>query len=527
MPGSRRGDNDTAQVMRAATRLLALDDPLDRAGTTVDVARDLFRADLAFLVRGVRDTSNPFGFTLLSASGAGSEALWEDEAASPFIASVLAESRPARTDLAQTTAENTLRSEGVRELMAAPIMLGADDRGTIVVCSRASVGYAAADVALLGDMAALAGSALAAAASTQTLRDAIRAADARTADAAVVRTREMQLRRLLADGADPIAVVDAIGTWVGGTVDLIPAGEGKPSLSAGRVVEVVGRGRSLGFLTLPDIDEAVFDVIVEAALPVLAAALLLRDASIVSTEYAQDALLVELLTTSDADPDDQLARAHLAGLSTEVRYMVVVVEPKRNSESPRLRRELDRLPWPQGIRSGICQGRPVLLVPEELPPDSWQPLLSGFTAGVSDSAAPVHALAAPYKRARETVSAMVALGLSASTRSAEQLGFYRILVSHMGRDELHREFSHALGDLVAEEGRRHVPLTDTLAAFLHNGQRPKQTAASLHVHVNTLYQRLEAIDAILGPGWRTPERALELQLVLHLTKNDQALRKAD
>ncbi|MCA2226345.1 helix-turn-helix domain-containing protein [Nonomuraea sp. NEAU-L178] len=37
------------------------------------------------------------------------------------------------------------------------------------------------------------------------------------------------------------------------------------------------------------------------------------------------------------------------------------------------------------------------------------------------------------------------------------------------------------------------------------------------IHVNTLYQRLAAADRLLGEGWRSPQRALELHMLLPLT----------
>lgn len=49
------------------------------------------------------------------------------------------------------------------------------------------------------------------------------------------------------------------------------------------------------------------------------------------------------------------------------------------------------------------------------------------------------------------------------------------------------------------------------------------TARSHGVHVNTLYQRLERLDAILGTDWREPDRRLELHLALRLWRLDERL----
>jgi len=48
------------------------------------------------------------------------------------------------------------------------------------------------------------------------------------------------------------------------------------------------------------------------------------------------------------------------------------------------------------------------------------------------------------------------------------------------------------------------------------GASPRRAALRLHVHANTVAQRLDRIGVLLGPDWSAPERALELQLALRL-----------
>ena len=38
----------------------------------------------------------------------------------------------------------------------------------------------------------------------------------------------------------------------------------------------------------------------------------------------------------------------------------------------------------------------------------------------------------------------------------------------------------------------------------------------LHVHVNTVVQRLDRIGSLLGADWQSPDRALEIQLALRV-----------
>ncbi|MDN5748855.1 MAG: helix-turn-helix domain-containing protein, partial [Pseudonocardia sp.] len=47
---------------------------------------------------------------------------------------------------------------------------------------------------------------------------------------------------------------------------------------------------------------------------------------------------------------------------------------------------------------------------------------------------------------------------------------------------------------------------------------PPRAARALHVHVNTVAQRLDRIASLLDGDWAQPDRALELQLALRLRR---------
>jgi DNA-binding PucR family transcriptional regulator len=54
---------------------------------------------------------------------------------------------------------------------------------------------------------------------------------------------------------------------------------------------------------------------------------------------------------------------------------------------------------------------------------------------------------------------------------------------------------------------------------------PVRTKDELHVHVNTVAQRLERIGRLLGPDWQSPPRALEIQLALRLHSMSAAVAR--
>jgi len=59
--------------------------------------------------------------------------------------------------------------------------------------------------------------------------------------------------------------------------------------------------------------------------------------------------------------------------------------------------------------------------------------------------------------------------------------------------------------------------------YLDHGRRHAASAQTLGIHVNTLYQRLETIDRLLGDGWREGHRATDLHLMLRLSASATSL----
>jgi DNA-binding PucR family transcriptional regulator len=75
-----------------------------------------------------------------------------------------------------------------------------------------------------------------------------------------------------------------------------------------------------------------------------------------------------------------------------------------------------------------------------------------------------------------------------------------------------------LGPVLDHDTTRGTDLLGTVEAWFAAGGSPRHSATALHVHVNTVAQRLERVSALLGEGWTRPDRALEVQLALHLLR---------
>ena len=73
-----------------------------------------------------------------------------------------------------------------------------------------------------------------------------------------------------------------------------------------------------------------------------------------------------------------------------------------------------------------------------------------------------------------------------------------------------------LGPLLDYDTQRGADLVRTAEAYFQAGSSPRHAATALHVHVNTVAQRLHRIGELLGGDWQDPRRALQIQLALHL-----------
>lgn len=123
-------------------------------------------------------------------------------------------------------------------------------------------------------------------------------------------------------------------------------------------------------------------------------------------------------------------------------------------------------------------------------------------------------LAEAHTEAVRTGEALVALGRRGDGASATDLGFAGLIVGT--RPEVTAYVDSVLGSLVDYDDARGTDLVGTLEAYFLAGSSPRHAATSLHVHTNTVAQRLERITRLVGDGWQSPERALEARLALRL-----------
>ncbi|MDX2623732.1 MULTISPECIES: helix-turn-helix domain-containing protein [Streptomyces] len=123
-------------------------------------------------------------------------------------------------------------------------------------------------------------------------------------------------------------------------------------------------------------------------------------------------------------------------------------------------------------------------------------------------------LAAAYAEAARCLRAMRVLGREGEGACVDELGFLGVVLGNA--KDVDGFVTAVLGPLLRYDERRGTQLVRTLRAYFGAGGSLIRAKGELHVHVNTVVQRLDRIQVLLGRDWNEPDRALELQLALRL-----------
>ena len=240
-------------------------------------------------------------------------------------------------------------------------------------------------------------------------------------------------------------------------------------------------------------------------------------------ERVRGELLSDLLEHRDQDESRLLERARRQHADLEGPTVVAVARVE-GVERHRAAQVAARLGGEVRGLAGEHDGLVVLVAPA-----ADEPLATGralherlLAAGGSCTVGVASAVGGPgdvvtaYTEARGCLDTLVTLGRLGEVSDPAGLGLARLLLGQNGRGELDAFIESQVGPVLAYDERRGTELVGTLEAWFAAGARPAETAKRLHVHPNTVGQRLERISSLLGDGWRDPARGLDVQLALRL-----------
>ncbi|MET9450954.1 helix-turn-helix domain-containing protein [Streptomyces cinerochromogenes] len=452
-----------------------------------------------------------------------------------------------------------VHDEGLVAILGVPLMLGPHVIGVLFAADRRARVFEREQIALLGSFAALAAAAI----DTANLLTETRAALAgleraneiiRDRSAVIERASEVhdRLAELVLRGGGVHDVAAAVSQVLDGTVGFTeaaaaPAEALEASRAEGHAVRhgsdwiaaVAAGGELLGALVLrghPGLDP-VDQRTLERAAMVTSLLLLARRSAAEAEQRVRGELLDDLLDARDRDP--RLLRERASRLQADLDATHVVLAARLDGpaadaeeEAAARRRLWSAASHLAATRHGLAAARDggtVLLLPlaardtatevarrtaRHLGTAVHQPVTVGASAPVTDLAVHPEAVSAAYAEGRRCLDALRLLGRAGDGAAAEDFGFLGLLLA--GERDIAGFVERTIGPVVSYDERRGTELVRTLDAYFEGGMSPARTKDALHVHVNTVAQRLERVGRLLGADWQTPARALEIQLALRL-----------
>ena len=226
-------------------------------------------------------------------------------------------------------------------------------------------------------------------------------------------------------------------------------------------------------------------------------------------------LLVDLVSDRDLDPATLRERARQEGADLDDDLAIAVAEPS----DPQGARVVAALARDLHGLGGVHQGQLVVLAPGD--PLELGELLharfEGATIGVAACSAGVERIPAAWREARQCVETLIRLGRAGEVSDPAGLGLARLVLGDNEPAALEEFITGTLGPVLDYDAEHDTQLIETLHAWFEVGGG-KSTADALHVHPNTVSQRLERIGKLLGDDWRVSGRRLDVQTALMMLK---------
>ena len=449
--------------------------------------------------------------------------------------------------------DSAVDGERIRAILGVPLVVEGHVIGALLAVHRTVRPFPPGEVTLLTSFAAHAAVALENARLFDAAREAVVSADRanrllRARSESVERAAQShdRLTDVLLHGGGAAGIADVLGEVLGGRVSvydealrpLAGAGDVPAGLSgaidaarrSGRSVEtepgtyvaVAAAGdEHLGTLVVhgTPLEQAERRTLERGAI-VTALVLLFGRTEAEAEERVRGELLTDLLSGRDLDPDRLRERARRQGADLD-RPSAVAVADVAGLELHRAARAAGALAAERHGLAALHEGRVVVLAPGVPAIELGEALRSRFqgavaTVGVAAAAGGADAVGAAYREARRCVDTLATLGRVGEVSDPAGLGLARLLLGTSGPAEMTDFVEAVLGPVLDWDRQRDAALVPTMEAWFAAGGSLKATGATLHVHPNTVAQRLERVARLLGEEWRAPERALDVQMALRV-----------
>lgn len=262
--------------------------------------------------------------------------------------------------------------------------------------------------------------------------------------------------------------------------------------------------------------------ILERAALVVALHLLIRRSAAEAAERLGGDLLDDLLAVPVRHTATLLERARRIGVDLERPHVVVAVDVAPGDRS-RVGFAAGRVAAAEGGLAGPHEGRIVLLLPGDDASEAAHRVLGRLkggcaapvTVGAGGPRSSVAGYADAHGEAVRCLTSLQALGRAGAAAGPGDLGFLGLVLGGGDPADVVRR---AIGPVMDYDARRGTDLVGTVEAYFASGRNLGRTGEAMHIHVNTVTQRLERTARLLGADWQEPGRSLEIQLALRLRR---------
>lgn len=447
--------------------------------------------------------------------------------------------------------DRAVGDEGLVAILGVPLSLGEHVIGVLFASDRQPRAFSPDEVALLSSFADHAAIAIdnarlieESAAALAELGAANETIKAHTASIARAQDAHDRLTELVLGGADVPAVAAAVASVLGGGIvvhdaegtELGRAGTGSVprsahalavSRAAGHAVAdgdswlcaVMAGPELLGSITLtgrPDLADADRRLFERAGV-VTALLLLLRRSAAEAEDRVRGELVADILTAPGRNPDTLLDRGRRLGVDLTAPHTVLTLHTTGVS-----RARLASVAARHAVLAGVYAEQVVMLADGGTAGAQARATAAALTAALGcpvtvGAAGPARGpveLAAAHAESVRCVRALLALGREGDGAAPEDLGFVGLVLGD--KSDVPAFVRATLGPVLDYDAARGTDLLRTLRAYFACGGNLTRAKDELHVHVNTVAQRLERIASLLGERWSAPDRALEIQVALRL-----------
>ncbi|MDG9715411.1 helix-turn-helix domain-containing protein [Streptomyces sp. DH24] len=464
-----------------------------------------------------------------------------------------------------------IKAEGLHAVLAVPLSRGTRPLGSLHVAERVVRHFSADEIALMSMLAEIGGVALERAVhldetreDMSLLRERALRAEAELVAARRLAATQRALLDLVLGGCDPHTLVEEFRARLGASVLLCSAhgtviaaagdlpdgmqetlaraamgagslGEPSPTFLEGGIwsAPVFTGSHYLGALYVrvgPSTIDNAAELLRHAARTAAVLLSLQEGGTAVAEEQFRDELLDDLLISAPRPREQLERRARRLGIALNQPHVVVLARPEGGTQAKAVTWASSYARRNNGLKT-THEGNVVLLLPgtdpgaaagtvhEELSPLLGHPVTVSGSGPVADPGSVLHG----YREAARCLDAMTALGATGTSASTHEMGFVGLLLSdHLDAEKF---IESTIGAVLDYDEQRLTELTRTLDAYFLTGGSPTYAAEQLHVHPNTVARRLERISDLIGADWQKPERALEVQLALRLSRIRRVLKE--